>query len=62
MTLPDQELRAILLVRRFLFDLLDPRATPRVPRAIRLRARALVKHYPYTERLECHSKAQKVSR
>jgi hypothetical protein len=30
----------------FLVELMHPRFTPRVPRAIRQRARQLVKHYP----------------
>jgi hypothetical protein len=38
MTLPDEEARAIDAVRQFMFELLDPRLTPRVPAAIRVRA------------------------
>lgn len=46
MTLPQEEWRAIANVRRFLYDLLDPKKTPRVPAAIRQEARRLSKHYP----------------
>jgi hypothetical protein len=46
MTLPDEEARAIDATRQFMFELLDPRLTPRVPAAIRQRARRLLKHYP----------------
>ena len=47
MTMPEEAHRAVIATRRFLFDLLDPAKTPRVPRDIRLRARALAKHYPF---------------
>lgn len=46
MTLPHEEWRAIASVRRFLYDLLDPKKTPRVPKAIRQEARRVSKHYP----------------
>jgi hypothetical protein len=46
MTLPHKEAYAIARTRQFLFDLLDPKATPRVPKAVRKRAHTLSKHYP----------------
>jgi hypothetical protein len=46
MSTPEEEVRAIEAARRFLFDLLDPKATPRVPRAVRQRASRVVKHFP----------------
>ena len=46
MTLPEEEARAIAATRTFLYALLDPRQTPRVPREIRQRARRVLKHYP----------------
>jgi hypothetical protein len=46
MTLPYEEVHSLQAVRRFLFDLLDPSATPRVPKAIRQRARRVCKHFP----------------
>jgi len=47
MTLPHEELHALIATRNFLYDLLDPKKTPRVPRSIRLRARQVCKHYPF---------------
>lgn len=46
MTLPHEEVNSLKAVRQFLYDLLDPSKTPRVPRAIRQRAHRLSKHYP----------------
>jgi len=46
MTLPYEEVNSLKAVRKFLHDLLDPSKTPRVPKAIRLRAHRLSKHYP----------------
>ena len=47
MTLPDEAHRAVIQTRQFLINLLDPQKTPRVPSAIRVQARRLVKHYPF---------------
>jgi hypothetical protein len=47
MTLPDERYHAVRNTEKFLQQLCDPRATPRVPRAIRDRARALLRHYPH---------------
>jgi hypothetical protein len=52
MTLPEQELAALKRARRFLFDLLDPKVTPRVPRAVRDRASRCLRHFPYEVILE----------
>lgn len=46
MTLPYEEVNSMKAVRKFLHDLIDPSKTPRVPKAIRLRAHRLSKHYP----------------
>ena len=46
MTLPEEEARAIAATRTFLYALLDPKQTPRVPREVRQRARRVLKHYP----------------
>ena len=46
MSTPEEQERAISQVRRFLFDLMDPQVTPRVPKYIRQRARQVSKHYP----------------
>lgn len=47
MSLPSEEKRALEQARMFLVELLDPKQTPRVPRAIRQRAHRLLKHYPF---------------
>lgn len=52
MTIPVERSRAVVNTREFLTLLLDPKATPRVPRAIRLEARSLLKHYPATYDIE----------
>lgn len=46
MTLPEEEARAIAATRTFLFSLLDPKQTPRVPKLVRQQARRVLKHYP----------------
>ena len=52
MTLPFEEKRAINYTRKFLYDLLVPSETPRVPKEIRDRARSLLRHYPQEYRVE----------
>jgi hypothetical protein len=47
MTMPDERYRSLLYVRDFLYDLLDPKMTKRVPAAVRQRARRLLRHYPF---------------
>jgi hypothetical protein len=46
MTLPYEEYNAILAATRFLYDLMDPQKTPRVPKWVRVEARRRVKHLP----------------
>jgi len=46
MTLPHEETLAIVNTKEFLFDLMNPKKTPRIPKWIRQKARALLKHYP----------------
>lgn len=46
MSLPDERSRALVSAREFLFALLDPKQTPRVPSEVRKEARRVVKHYP----------------
>lgn len=46
MTLPDERYRAVISAERLLRDLCDRTKTPRVPRIIRDRARAVLRHYP----------------
>ena len=52
MTLPFEEKRAIQYTRKFLYDLLVPSETPRVPKEIRDRARSLLRHYPQEYRVD----------
>lgn len=46
MTLPDERYRAVKFARDFLYDLMDAKKTPGVPKAIRERARSVLRHYP----------------
>jgi len=46
MSTPLEQARAIASARRFLLDLCLPGKIKRVPRAVRLQARARVKHMP----------------
>lgn len=46
MTTIDEEIVAVRMVRRFLYDLLSPETTPGVPSEIRMKARRVCKHFP----------------
>lgn len=46
MTMPDQRYRALKQCRKFMEELCDPGKTPRVPSAVRDKARDILKHYP----------------
>lgn len=46
MTLPDERYRAIKWAEQFMQDLMDPSKTPRVPKAVRQRARSVLRHFP----------------
>lgn len=46
MTLPYERTNAVNYTREFLYDLLDTKKTPRIPKEIRQRAGSLLKHYP----------------
>lgn len=46
MTLPYERVSAVLSARNFLYALIDPKQTPRVPRAVRQRAVQVLRHYP----------------
>ena len=52
MTIPSERTRAVLYTQDFLMDLLDPKKTPRVPKEIRRRASALLRHYPSDHDME----------
>ena len=46
MTIPAERTRAVLAARQFMYELLDPKCTPKVPKAIRARALRVLRHYP----------------
>lgn len=46
MTTPDERYRALKHSKKLLEDLCDPGKTPRVPSAVRDRARAALRHFP----------------
>jgi len=46
MTLPIERTNAVTRTQKFLYDLLDPKKTPRVPLSVRKDARSLLRHYP----------------
>ena len=52
MTMPDERFRAVRYAREFLYDLLDPKKTPRVPKEIRRRALSALRHYPQEHEME----------
>jgi len=47
MTLPQERSRAIEQTRNFLRDLLDPKKTPKIPKAIRTQAYWCLRHFPW---------------
>ena len=51
-TLPYERMRALRSAEQLLCDLLDPKQTPRVPRHIRSRARAVLRHWPMGSQLD----------
>jgi len=55
MTLPIERKHAVLRTEQFLKDLMDPKATPRVPKAIREQAYRGLKHYPHEYDMEMAS-------
>ena len=46
MTVPRERTNAVIFTESFLKSLLDSKATPRVPRAVRQQASHLLRHYP----------------
>ena len=46
MTIPVERTRAVMYTKDFLFTLLDPKVTPRVPREVRRQASRCLRHYP----------------
>lgn len=52
MTMPFERRNAVNRTRDFLFDLLDPKKTPRVPSGVRQEARSCLKHFPMDFEME----------
>ena len=46
MTMPHERVNAVNNTRIFLYLLLDPKKTPKVPKEVRKVAAGLIKHYP----------------
>ncbi len=46
MTVPNERKAAVMNTEKFLIRLMDPKQTPRVPKAIRQEACRLLRHYP----------------
>lgn len=57
MTIPYERTRALVLAKEFLEAMMDPKQTPRVPSALRRRAKALLRHYPGLAEIEIVHKA-----
>jgi hypothetical protein len=51
-TLPYERMNALRSAEQLLCDLLDPKATPRVPKHIRSRARSVLRHFPLGSQLD----------
>jgi hypothetical protein len=57
--MPDERFRAVRFAREFLYDLLDPKKTPRVPKEIRQRALSALRHYPAESDMELAAEGHK---
>lgn len=57
MTLPHEEIYALINTRAFLVRLLNPKDTPRVPKSVRKEAYWCLRHYPYDSSLKRKYKA-----
>jgi hypothetical protein len=57
MSLPSEKTRAVLYTKDFLYSLLDPKKTPKVPKYVRDEAFRLSKHYPNSIDLQNAAKA-----
>ena len=59
MSLPRERLRALKQAEQFLTDLLDHKTTPKVPKHIRIRAKWVLRHYPFSYELDSIAKKAK---
>ena len=57
MTVAFERTRALVQAKEFLEAMLDPKATPRTPRWMRGKAKALLRHYPALADIETAHKA-----
>lgn len=55
--MPSERTRAVQYARNFLRRLLDPKATPKVPRAVRQEAYRVLRHFPWDLNLTEAAKA-----
>lgn len=46
MTLPDERYAAVVRTREFLYDLIDPKKIPRIPKRVRIQALWCLRHFP----------------
>jgi len=58
MTVPFERTRALVQAKEFLEAMLDPKQTPRVPKALRGHAKALLRHYPELYEIELAHQAR----
>lgn len=58
MTVPFERTRAVNSTREFLRELTDGQKTPRVPKHVRQRALALLRHYPSESDMDIISKRE----
>ena len=56
-TVACERFNSVKRAREFLYSLLDPKKTPRVPKEIRLQARSVLKHFPSDFDMEMTRKA-----
>ena len=63
MTTHEEMMRSIDSAHSFLFDLMNPQMTKRIPKEIRQRARRVVKHFPFSSdyMMQCLSSNQLAS-
>ena len=61
MTLPDERYRAVMMADRLLREIAyDRAATPRIPQAVRDRAKSILRHYPTEYDMERCCEGQQV--
>lgn len=60
MTLPYEELNSINYTRQFLYDLLNSKKIPRIPKIVRKQALYLLRHYPGQHTIEDYFEAKKL--